>query len=284
MLHLLRSFPCSLHIAHNSLYIAHYSSNNALAVCNFAILHCTLHMHAELAHSFQLCCHFSTLSRHLAPRHSPDCTPRPSIACILVSTKFSNSWNFNSVRDFDTFFITSHSFRFALHRWSAGAPVYILMWKGKQLLKLNGADMQRILLALELFCSLSRGIKFFAVWAGGSNRDKTHFLPLPPYPPTLPFLCSTASQYFPVPACCRVGSLLCRKSFTNSASCLPPPPPSFTSLDISQHTHVLHQGRETSPENDFPPGCPSPASAPATLVLVLTLYEVARRCHYIQHQ
>ena len=143
---------------------------------------------------------------------------------------------------------------------------------GKQLLKLNGADMQRILLALELFCSLS---------SGGSNRDKTHFLPLPPYPPTLPFLCSTASQYFPVPACCRVGSLLCRKSFTNSASCLPP---SFTSLDISQHTHVLHQGRETSPENDFPPGCPSPASAPATLVLVLTLYEVARRCHYIQHQ
>ena len=108
-----------------------------------------------------------------------------------------------------------------------------------------------------------------------SNRDKTHFLPLPLYynPPSL--------QHCLVLSCSTVASLLCRKSFTNSASCLPPTPPlpstNFTSLDISQHTHVLHQGREMSPENDFPPErrrwCP-PSPAPATLVLVVTLYEV----------
>ena len=88
-------------------------------------------------------------------------------------------------------------------------------------------------------------------------------------------------QHCLVLSCSTAASLLCRKSFTNSASCLPPTPPlpstNFTSLDISQHTHVLHQGREMSPENDFPPErrrwCP-PSPAPATLVLVVTLYEV----------
>ena len=54
------------------------------------------------------------------------------------------------------------------------------------------------------------------------------------------FLSSFAAllQHPPAQPCSTVGSPPCRKSFTNCRSCLPPPPPSFTSVDISQHTHV----------------------------------------------
>ena len=116
---------------------------------------------------------------------------------------------------------------------------------------------------LQLFCSSS------------SAQIKPRQNTFPSFAPVPPVCSSTSLQHSGLSA------LLCRKSFTNSASCLPPTPPlpstNFTSLDISQHTHVLHQGRAMSPENDFPPErrrwCP-PSPAPATLVLVVTLYEV----------
>ena len=85
-------------------------------------------------------------------------------------------------------------------------------------LKLNGVGMHWILLALDFFT------------AAADQTATKH----------ISFLSSFAAllQHPPAQPCSTVGSPPCRKSFTNCRSCLPPPPPSFTSVDISQHTHV----------------------------------------------
>ena len=123
-----------------------------------------------------------------------------------------------------------------------------------------------------------------------SNRDKTHFLPFPPYtlpphPPPHPPL--PPSQNFPVTACSAVDSLLCRKSFTNSASCLPLPHRQTShhltyrnihtscTKDVKRHQKMIsHQMRRGGGVHHH---------QQHTLVLVVTLYEVGRHCHYIQH-
>ena len=122
--------------------------------------------------------------------------------------------------------------------------------------------------------------QFFCTSSSTSAQIKPRQNTFPSFAPVLQPP-SSPLQHCLVLSCSTAASVLCRKSFTNSASCLPPTPPlpstNFTSLDISQHTHVLHQGRAMSPENDFPPErrrwCP-PSPAPATLVLVVTLYDV----------
>ena len=100
----------------------------------------------------------------------------------------------------------------------------------------------------------------------------------PPLPP---------SQYFPASTCSAVESLLCRKSFTNSASRLPLPHRQTShhltyrnihtscTKDVKRHQKMIsHQMRRGGGVHHH---------QQHTLVLVVTLYEVGRHCHYIQH-
>ena len=115
---------------------------------------------------------------------------------------------------------------------------------------------------LQLFCSSS------------SAQIKPRQNTFPSFAPVPPVCSSTSLQHSGLSA------LLCRKSFTNSASCLPLPHRQTShhltyrnihtscTKDVKRHQKMIsHQRR----------WCPSPA--PETLVLVVTLYEVdSRHC------
>lgn len=173
---------------------------------------------------------------------------------------------FNSVSEILTHFIvfTSHcltfDFRCALYRLARAGQMYIVKRETVE------AEWR---LALDFACS------FFAAAAVlRSNRDKTHFLPLP--------LCHQCAAALP---CSTVGSLLCSAgnlSLTPHHAFLP----LLLSLHQTSH-HLTYRNIHTSCTKDVKRHqkmishqrrwCPSPA--PETLVLVVTLYEVdSRHC------
>ena len=112
----------------------------------------------------------------------------------------------------------------------------------------------------QIFCS-----SFFCISSTAQIKPRQNTFPslsrvqCTPCTPLYPLLSTSLHQPAAQWSLCSAGNL----SLTPHHAFLPPP--NFTSLDISQHTHVLHQGRETSPENDFPPDeerrrCPSPSA------------------------